>query len=180
MIKVSEVKNVAPTVFKGDLQEKVYYVLKKLSIEFERVDSDEVITMEDCEEVNKKLDIKIVKTLFLCNRQKTDFYLFIMKGDKQFCSKQFSNSLGISRVSFAPSELMESMLGTKIGATTVLSSIVDNDGKINIVFDKSVLSDEYYGCSDGTTTGYIKLRTDDVVNKLLPFTNHSANIIQIG
>lgn len=179
MIKVSEIKNIAPTAFQSKLQEKVYAVLDKLAIPFERVDTDEVITMEDCIEVNKKLNMKMVKTLFLCNRQQTEFYLFITKGDKPFCSKDFSSALDISRVSFAPAELMETMLDTKIGAATVFSSIIDTDNKVHIVFDKDILNEEYYGCSDGVTTGYIKIRTDDIVNKLLPYTKHSLKIIEV-
>lgn len=179
MIQVSEIKSIAPTAFQSKLQEKVYAVLDELAIPFERVDTDEVITMEDCTEVNKKLNMEMVKTLFLCNRQQTEFYLFITNGDKPFRSKDFSNALDISRVSFAPAELMETMLNTKIGAATVFSSIIDTDNKVHIVFDKDILNEEFYGCSDGVTTGYMKIRTDDIVNKLLPYTKHSLKIIEV-
>ena len=47
---------------------KVYEVLDELKIPFKRVDTDEVITMEDCIDINKKLDMEMVDTLFLCNR----------------------------------------------------------------------------------------------------------------
>ena len=41
---------------------------------FERVDTDEAVTMEDCASINRKLQMDMVKTLFLCNRQQTSFY----------------------------------------------------------------------------------------------------------
>ncbi len=179
MIAVSETQNTAPKQFKTQLQEKVYKTLAELQIPYERVDTDEVITMEDCISVNEKLNMKMVKTLFLCNRQQTKFYLFITCGDKPFCSKKFSSTLGISRVSFAPTELMETMLGTKIGAATVFSSLLDTEGKVQIVFDKDVLLEEYYGCSDSTTTGYMKIRTEDIRDKFLKFTNHTPAIIEV-
>jgi len=131
--------------------------------------------MEDCIEIDNKLDMNMVKTLFLCNRQKTDFYLFITTGNKKFDSKKFSQEMEIARVSFAPIELFEEMLGTKIGAATVYSSLINN--KIQIVFDKDVLQEKYYGCSDGTTTGYMKVKTNDIVNKFLPYTKHTKKII---
>ena len=59
-----------------------YQTLEKLNIPFERVETDEAITMEDCILINKKLDMEMVKTLFLCNRQQTAFYLFITTGSK--------------------------------------------------------------------------------------------------
>ncbi len=175
MFYVSEIYTNEPKEFKNELQEKVYKTLKELDISFERVDTDEAITMEDCIEIDNKLDMNMVKTLFLCNRQKTDFYLFITTGNKKFDSKKFSQEMEIARVSFAPIELFEEMLGTKIGAATVYSSLINN--KIQIVFDKDVIKEEFYGCSDGTTTGYMKVKTDDIINKFLPYTKHSKRLI---
>ena len=71
------------------------------------------------------------------------------------------------------------MLGTKIGAATVFSSLLDGENKVRIVFDKEVLSEEWYGCSDGTTTGYMKLRTEDVLRRFLPETGHFADVIEV-
>ena len=138
MIYVSDIYNIAPNEYHTPLQQQTYQTLEKLHIPFERVETDEVITMEDCIAINKKLDMEMVKTLFLCNRQQTTFYLFITTGSKPFRSKDFSNALGVSRVSFAPAELMETMLGTKIGAATVFSAILDNQNTVQIVLDKDV------------------------------------------
>lgn len=124
-------------------------------------------------------DMHMVKTLFLCNRQRTQFYLFITVGDKPFRSKDFSSTLGVARVSFAPLEDMETILGTKIGADTVFSSLLDGENRVQIIFDKEVLSEEWYGCSDGTTTGYMKVRTEDICRKFLPYTKHTAVAVEV-
>lgn len=179
MFYVSEIQTKAPAAFQTELQKSVYETLEQLQIPFERVDAQEAITMEDCAAINEKLDMNMVKTLFLCNRQQTDFYLFITAGDKPFRSKDFSGALGVSRVSFAPAGLMESMLGTKIGAATVFSALLDRENKVRIIFDHDVLAQEWYGCSDGTTTGYMKVRTDDIYRKFLPFANHTPSGINV-
>ena len=179
MFNISEIKKEKPVKFKTKLQEKVYSVLDELNIHYERVDTDEAITMEDCILINKKLNMKMVKTLFLCNRQETNFYLFITTGDKKFDSKKFSNELEISRVSFAKEKYMNSMLDTKIGAATIFSSLIDKDNKIQIVIDKDLLNEEYYGCSDGTTTGYMKIKTNDIINIVLPYSKHKETIIEM-
>lgn len=179
MFYLSEVQTKAPCQFQTQLQKKVYETLEKLQIPFERVDTDEAITMEDCIAINKKLNMNMVKTLFLCNRQQTAFYLFITDGNKPFRSKNFSNALSVPRVSFAPAEQMDAMLGTKIGAATVFSSLLDSENKIRIVIDKDVLEEECYGCSDGTTTGYMKVKTDDIFRKFLPYTKHTAAVIEV-
>lgn len=131
MFYVSEIQTKSPSHFQTRLQELVYEVLGKLQIPFERVDTDEAITMEDCVAIDEKLNMRMVKTLFLCNRQRTQFYLFITVGNKPFCSKDFSNVLGVSRVSFAPLR--------RYG---------------NYARHKN-------WCSDGTTIGYMKIRTED-------------------
>lgn len=179
MFYVSEVKTKAPEKFQSELQQKIYETFAGLDIHFERVDNDPAITMEDCVLINERLDMKTVKTLFLCNRQQTNFYLFVTLDGKPFVTKDFSSALGISRVSFATEELLFSMLGTKIGATTVLSSIVDTENKVRIVFDKEVLENEWYGCTDGTTTSYMKLKTSDVLEKYIPFTKHEITVIEV-
>ncbi|MCM1500232.1 MAG: prolyl-tRNA synthetase associated domain-containing protein [Clostridium sp.] len=179
MLFISEIKENSPETFESELREKVYHVLHHLNIPFQRVDTDEVITMEDCTEINKKLGMEMVKTLFLCNRQQTEYYLFITKGNKPFRSKDFSSALGISRVSFAPAEKMEEMLGTKIGAATVFSILLDEAGKVFVVIDKEVAMNEWYGCSDGVTTGYMKLKTEHVIQKFLRYAKHEAKIIEV-
>ena len=179
MFYVSEIQTEAPCHFQTQLQKKVYEALEKLQIPFQRVDTDEAITMEDCTAIDEKLDMNMVKTLFLCDRQQTDFYLFITVGNKPFRSKDFSNSLGVSRVSFAPAEEMERILGTKIGAATVFSSLIDTENKVRVVFDKEVYAEKWYGCSDGTTTGYMKVQTEDICRKFLPFTNHILSVIEV-
>jgi len=179
MFFVSEIMERAPDSFKSPLQEMAYESLAKLQISFERVETDEAISMEDCIQIDQKLDMKMVKTLFLCNRQQTEFYLFVTTADKPFKSKDFSNALGISRVSFAPAELMENMLGVKIGAATVFSVIMDKDNLVQVVFDHDVLLEEWYGCSDGTTTGYMKVKTKQIVNDFLTYAKHTPTVVQM-
>ena len=179
MFYVSEIYTNSPKEMKNEVQERVYKVLDELDIKYERVETDEAITMEDCVEINKKLEMKMVKTLFLCNRQKTNFYLYITEGDKKFDSKRFSELLNVPKVSFAPVELMNKLLGTKIGAATVFSSLIAESKNVQIVFDNSVLKEEFYGCSDGTTTGYMKLKTSDILNKILPYSKHKEKIINM-
>ncbi len=177
MFYVSEIHHEAPTTFLTPLQKTVYQTLSILNINYERVDTDEAITMDDCILINERLDMKMVKTLFLCNRQQTLFYLYVTTGDKPFQSKEFSLALGISRVSFAPAEFMQEILGTKIGAATIFSALLPSSKFVNLVIDQDVATEEWFGCSDGTTTGYMKLKTSDILNKILPYSKRTYTII---
>lgn len=179
MIKVSEVYKTPPAETKTDLQRQVYETLEKLDIAYERVDNDPAVTMADCVEINKKLKCTVVKTLFMCNRQKTSFYLFVMPDGKPFVTKNFGAALGVSRVSFAPPELLLEKVGVEVGATTVFGLLLDKENEIRTVFDSEVLTDDKFGCTDGTTTGYMCVKLEDVLNKFLPFVNHKFEIIEV-
>ena len=82
MIHTGEVKTTAPEAFTNETQRKVYAALERLEIPFGRIDNDPAVTMEDCIAIDEALGAPTVKTLLLCNRQQTVFYLYVMPGDK--------------------------------------------------------------------------------------------------
>lgn len=177
MIHVSEPMTDSPVHYRNELQFLVYKTLNELHIPYQRVETDEVITMEDCAAVNERLQMNMVKTLFLCTRHQQELYLFVTAGNKRFDSKWFSQELNTSRVSFAPEESMHMLLGTNIGAATIFSTLLTSAKDVHLVIDKDVLQEEYYGCSDGTTTGYMKIKTSDITDRFLPATGHSFSVI---
>ena len=62
---------------------------------------------------------------------------------------------------------------------TVFSALLDKAGKLTIAVDKDVAAEQWYGCSDGTTTGYMKVGTDDILRKFLPFAHHAVKIAEV-
>ena len=156
-----------PPVFSTELQRQVYETFARLEIPFERVDTDPGITMEDCQHIDAKIGVRIVKTLFLCNRQQTAFYLYVTTDDKPFVTREFCGALGIPRVSFASAEWLWSLTGVEVGATTMLSAILPQTAQVHLVMDRTVAESEWYACTDGTPTCFVKLRTRDLLEKYL-------------
>jgi Ala-tRNA(Pro) deacylase len=156
-----------PPVFSTELQRLVYETFARLEIPFERVDTDPGITMEDCQHIDAKIGVRIVKTLFLCNRQQTAFYLYVTTDDKPFVTREFCGALGIPRVSFASAEWLWSLTGVEVGATTMLSAILPQTAQVHLVMDRTVAESEWYACTDGTPTCFVKLRTRDLLEKYL-------------
>ena len=179
MIAVSQIYTTPPQNFRSNLHRMVYDTLKTLDLPFERVDCEEAITMEDCLAINLAFGVETVKTLLLSNRQETQFYLLIMPGDKPFRTKDFSHTLGVSRVSFATPEKLMALLGCKVGAATILGLLLDPECHIRLVIDKDVLSLKDYAGTDSTTTGYMKLSMADVTDKLIPHLKHTPDIISL-
>jgi Ala-tRNA(Pro) deacylase len=167
MFKVSDPLTTPPPVFSTELQRQVYDTFARLEIPFERVDTDPGLTMEDCQHIDEKIGVRIVKTLFLCNRQQTEFYLYVTTDHKPFVTREFCRALGIPRVSFASAEWLWSLTGVEVGATTMLSAILPSTGRVHLVMDRTVAESEWYACTDGTPTCFVKLRTRDLLEKYL-------------
>ena len=76
----------------GRLEKEVrtYDFLDKLGIHYWRTDHAwmKADTMEDCHVIDACLNAAVCKNLFLCNRQKTNFYLLMMPGNKPFKTKE--------------------------------------------------------------------------------------------
>ena len=168
MFKVSDPVSTPPAAFASPLQQKVYQTFSALGIPFERVDTDPGITMDDCRNIDERIDVRIVKTIFLCNRQQTEFYLYVTTDDRPFVTRDFCSALsGIPRVSFASPEKLWDLTGVLVGATTILSAILPSASGIPLVMDRSVALSEWFACTDGTATCFVKIRTPDLLNKYL-------------
>lgn len=177
MFQVSDIITTPPPVFESPLQQAVYETFERLGISFARVDTDPGLTMEDCQHIDRKIGVKIVKTLFLCNRQQTAFYLYVTTDEKPFITREFCGALGIPRVSFASAEKLEELTGVKVGATTVLSAILPSARDVHLVMDRSVAESEWFACTDGTPTCFVKIRTQDLLDKFLPASGHDLRLL---
>ena len=167
MFKVSEIITTPPAEYSTELQRKVYETFAELGIPFERVDTDPGLTMEDCQHISARIGVPIVKTLFLCNRQQTEFYLYVTTDDKPFITREFCGALGIPRVSFAPADRLWALTGVEGGATTILSAVLPSASAVHLVMDRSVAEGVWFACTDGTPTCFVKFRTSDLLSLYL-------------
>ena len=119
---------------------RTYTFLDSLGISFDRTDHPEqpATTMEVCAEVDAILDVHICKNLFLCNRQKTNFYLLVIPGDKPFKTKELSKQMGISRLSFTDESFMEQFLDIHPGSVAVLGLMNDKEHRVSLAIDEDV------------------------------------------
>ena len=162
-----------------DKEIRVYDLLDSLGIEYERVDHDKADTMEECQRVDEALEATICKNLFLCNAARKRFYLLMIVGDKKFVTKDISAQIGSSRLSFAPAEYMEKYLDITPGSVSVLGLMNDKDNVVNLIIDKDLLAGEYIGCHPCINTSSLKLKTKDLIEKIIPAMNHEVKYVEL-
>ena len=158
---------------------RVYDLLDALGIEYQRLDHQAAMTMEACAAIDEALDAVICKNLLLCNRQQTDFYLLMIPGDKQFKTSVLSKQIGSSRLSFASGEHMERLLDITPGSLSVLGLMNDREKQVKLLIDEDVLRGEYFGCHPCINTSSLRLRLDDLMNKILPAVAHEPRLVTL-
>ena len=152
---------------------RTYEFLDSLSIEYDRADHEAAYNMKACDEIDAALGVTMCKNLFLCNRQKTAFYLLMMPGDKKFKTKELSAQIQSARLSFAEPADMLKYLDIEPGAVSIMGLMNDRDHAVHLLIDEDVLKEEYIGCHPCVCTSSLKLRKDDVIQRFLPATGHS-------
>ena len=156
-----------------------YALLDSLGLEYRRVDHEHADTIEACEQVEVLLGCKICKNLFLTNRQQTDFYLLVMPGEKPFKTKLLSKQIGSARLSFASAEHMEKYLDITPGSVSILGLMNDKGGAVRLLVDRDLLKEEYFGCHPCINTSSLRLKTADVLEKLLPAMGHEPTFVDL-
>lgn len=176
---------------------RVYDLLDSLGIEYDRLDHEPAMTMEVCAEIDaaferttlanfkantdqdKTQHAIICKNLFLCNRQKTKFYLLMIPGDKKFLTKDLSQQINSARLSFADGEAMQKYLDVMPGSVSVMGLMNDQDNTVQLLIDSDVLQSQYVGCHPCMNTSSLRMKVQDLTKKILPAIHHEPIIVKL-
>ena len=194
------------TIYKGrpgnitgrqEREVRVYDLLDSIGVDYDRLDHAPAMTMEVCDAVNaafgrmtleefKAEDSNdrtkhaiICKNLFLCNRQKTKFYLLMIPGDKKFLTKNLSAQINSARLSFAGEEDMLKFLDVTPGSVSVLGLMNDHGHIVQLLIDSDVLQSEYVGCHPCINTSSLRMKTKDLMEKIIPALQHEPVIVNL-
>ncbi len=172
-----------PASLEGRLPKEVrcYELLDALGADYYHVDHTDTPadTMEACEAIDRALGCKICKNLFLCNRQKTDFYMLIMPADKPFKTKDLSAQINSARLSFAEPQFMLEFLDITPGSVSVLGLMNDKNNRVRLLVDEDILTDEYMGCHPCINTTSLKVKTTDIFDRFINKVNHPKTVVSL-
>lgn len=177
-----ELVNGRPESAAGRLEKELhtYDFLDSLGISYQRIDHEAAMTIDACQEIDVVLNAAICKNLFLCNRQETQFYLLMLPGEKKFKTKEVSAQIGSARLSFAKDIYMEEFLDITPGSVSVLGLMNDKENRVQLLMDKDLLKEPYIGCHPCINTSSLRLRTEDLMNKILPAMKHTPVFVKLG
>ena len=178
-MEISEIRTAAPAEGRAAVELETFALLDRLHIPYAWVAHETADTIADCDVVSEVLGISICKNLFLCNRQKTQFYLLMLEGEKVFKTKDLSKQLGVARLSFASPEDMLRLLNITPGSVSVLGLMNDRENEVQLVIDKPVLEDARFGCHPCINSSTLAIATQDLMQKILPAVHHEAILVDL-
>ena len=176
-----EIFNGRPGDCTGRLDKEIrcYDLLDSLNIDYRRIDHESAMTMEACAAVDEALGGSICKNLLLCNRQCTQFYLLLLPGDKVFKTSILSKEIGSSRLSFADGSYMEQFLDITPGSLSILGLMNDRENRVQLLIDEELLKDESIGFHPCINTSSLRIRTADLMEKLIPELGHEPTMVTL-
>ncbi len=160
-------------------EEEIIKTLQNLNIPLKKMEHEEMFTMDQYGEIERALETRVPKNLFLCNQQHTKFYLLLMPGDKRFKTKELSKQINSARLSFAQEEELEEDLHCFKGCTNPFGLLYDKKGSIQLLIDEDLLKEERLGFHPCANTSTIAISTDDFLNKFLPFVRHDFIAVKL-
>ena len=156
-----------------------YDLLERLDIPFQRMDHSPAGSIEDCVQLEPYIHVKATKNLFLRNRARTSWYLLMMPGDKPFHTRDLIGQMGIQRLSFGEEDMLEKMLNLTPGSVSIMGLMYDTQKQVRLLIDREIVQNDFIRCHPCINTSTLKIRTEDVVDKLLPFIGHYPMIVEL-
>lgn len=171
-----------PGIEEGRLAKEIrtYDFLDALGVSYTRIDHEALMTMEACQGVDEIFQTRICKNLFLCNTQKTFFYLLLMPGDKKFKTKELSGQLGVARLSFADENFMETFLDLTPGSVSIMGLMNDKEKRVRLLIDEDVIKEEWFACHPCINTSSICFSTKELLEKVIPALEHEVTYVKLG
>lgn len=114
----------------------IFKTLKELEIDFTCVEHEAYYTMEDAVLIENIISGQMCKNLFLRNKQQ--YYILVVKGDKRVKLKDISKQLGIGHLYFGSEKELDA-LHLYSGCVNPLSVVYDQECRVKVLLDSELV-----------------------------------------
>lgn len=176
--KISELISGRPDNLGNEKEKKCYDILEFLNIEYQRVEYNFFPNdIESLKLIDKKLQVKGIKNLVFKTKSKSQFYFIIIPRENRFDEKEFRNKFQLPKISMAKKEDLEELLDTYSGAVSIMELVNDKNSIIHVFIDECILNEEYFRFHPNENKSTVRIKTDDLKNKLMPYLKHDINVL---
>lgn len=159
-------------------ENKVYKTLENLGIEYNLIEHEPLYTAQQLVVIKDVAKGTHCKNLFLWNSKGSEYYLIVVRDDKQVDLKSLKDKIGSTRLSFASPERLFSVLKLTPGSVNPFSLMNDFEHKVKLYIDIDVLNGENLNFHPNINTKMVNLSLDGF-EKFLNSLENSIEKIEI-
>lgn len=162
-----------------DVERDVYQWLKAQKIDCQILAHAPAHTMEDCLFSEKSLDAVMPKNLFLTPRNRSAFYLLVVRPHAEFRTADVSRQIGSSRLSFADADSLMQLLRTHPGAISPMGLLFDRDRRVKLLVDRTLCDTKRLAFHPCVNTASFAVPTEDFFGRILPGLGRVPTFVDI-
>lgn len=145
-------------------KQEIINMLEKTNIEYYAIEHLPSETIDAIDKLNLKNSHTIVKNLFLRDDKKQNYYLLVLRKDKNVNLKELRKKIDSRPLSFASENDLFHFLGLKKGAVTPFGILNDKESKVQVIFDNDIMEFKDIGVHPNVNDTTLWLSPKDLVD----------------
>ena len=158
--------------------DKVKEYLNSMGIQFKIVEHEPAYTTEEADKYIEGYDGVRTKTMFICKKKKTNYYMIIMDDSKRLDMNKFKEIVSEKQMKMASEESLKEKLGIKPGMVSPFGLLNNDEKDVKIYMDKEIITEEIMTFHPNDNTKTLFITTKDLF-KYLENIGYEINIIEL-
>lgn len=158
--------------------DKVKEYLNSIGIEFKIVEHEPAYTTEEADKYIEGHDGVRTKTMFICNKKKTNYYMIIMDDSKRLDINKFKEIVSEKQMKIASEEVLKEKLGIEPGMVSPFGLLNNDEKDVKIYMDKQIITEEIMTFHPNDNTKTLFITTKDLF-KYFENIGYELNIIEL-
>ena len=158
--------------------DKVKEYLNSIGIEFKIVEHEPAYTTEEADKYIEGHDGVRTKTMFICNKKKTNYYMIIMDDSKRLDINKFKEIVSEKQMKMASEEALKEKLGIEPGMVSPFGLLNNDEKDVKIYMDKEIITEEIMTFHPNDNTKTLFITTKDLF-KYIESIGYEINIIEL-
>ena len=158
--------------------DKVKEYLNSMGIQFKIVEHEPAYTTEEADKYIEGYDGVRTKTMFICNKKKTNYYMIIMDDSKRLDMNKFKEIVSEKQMKMASEEALKEKLGIEPGMVSPFGLLNNDEKDVKIYMDKQIITEEIMTFHPNDNTKTLFITTKDLF-KYFENIGYEINIIEL-
>ena len=147
-------------------KKRILALLDEMKISYQLAEHPAVYTIEEMERLQIAHMDRVVKNLFIRDDKKRNYYLVMLKNDKNANLKELRSRINSKPLTFASEDDLKKYMGLSKGEVTPFGALNDTDNAVTVIIDKDLKKYDFIGVHPNDNTATVYISVDDLVKIL--------------